>query len=52
MLTHSSTTLEDIGQDMLYGVNDCEAKVGSMPLDKVWSMLRPLPGAQDVCSAP
>jgi hypothetical protein len=26
-----------------YGVNDCEARLGRIPLDKVWSMLRALP---------
>ena len=29
---------------MSYGVNDCEAKVGSVGLDRVWSMLEPLAG--------
>ena len=28
-----------------YGINDCESKVAKLPIDRVWSMLRPLPGA-------
>lgn len=33
-----------------FGVNDCEAKVASVPLDDVWAMLRPRPGGVgDVC---
>ena len=28
-----------------YGVNDCEARLGSLPLTRLWSSLVPLPGA-------
>ena len=34
---------------LAYGVNDCEARTGYLPLERVWRMLRPLPGAADVC---
>ena len=27
-----------------YGVNDCEARLGSLPLTRLWSSLVPLPG--------
>ena len=27
---------------LAYGVNDCEAKLGLVPLQRVWRMLRPL----------
>ena len=32
---------------LTYGVNDCEARVGTLPLAKVWAMLRPLPPLAD-----
>ena len=32
-----------------YGVNDCEAKVSKMPLERVWRMLQPLRGLGGVC---
>ncbi len=32
-----------------YGVNDCEAKVATLSLDRVWAMLKPLGGENDVC---
>ena len=34
-----------------YGVNDCEAKVGRVSLESIWSMLIPLPG-MTLCAAP
>ena len=34
-----------------FGVNDCEAKVGRLPLRRLWEMLRPLPGTAAVCSS-
>ena len=27
---------------MSYGVNDCEARLGALPMSKVWEMLRPV----------
>ena len=35
---------------LAYGVNDCEARVGRIPLGKVWQMLKPLPG-ETACAA-
>ena len=35
---------------MSYGINDCEAKLAKMPMDKVWAMLRPLKGEEGVCA--
>jgi hypothetical protein len=32
-----------------YGVNDCEARVARIPLERVWRMLRPLPGVAEPC---
>ena len=32
-----------------YGVNDCEAKVGRIPLTQLWTMLHPLEGFTDSC---
>ena len=32
-----------------YGVNDCEAKVAKVPLERVWGMLHPLDAASGVC---
>ena len=32
-----------------YGINDCEAKVGEMPMAEVWRMLRPVAGENAVC---
>ena len=34
---------------LAYGLNDCEARVGRIGLDRVWRMLQPLPGASAVC---
>ena len=34
---------------LAYGVNDCEARVGRLALSRLRSMLRPLPGAAEVC---
>ena len=31
------------------GVNDCEAKVGTMAMRRVWQMLHLLSGAADAC---
>lgn len=31
------------------GVNDCEARLGSVALERVWRMLIPLPGEKDAC---
>lgn len=33
-----------------YGVNDCEAKVGAIELEKVWASLVPL-GQESLCAA-
>lgn len=33
-----------------YGVNDCEAKVGQIFMQRVWQLLRPLAGVDDVCT--
>ena len=35
---------------LAYGVNDCEARVGRIPLGKVWEMVKPLPG-ETACAA-
>ena len=35
-----------------YGVNDCEAKLATFSLDRVWSMLRPRSTAAGACVAP
>ena len=32
-----------------FGVNDCESRLGVLPLARVWDMLTPLPGAKDAC---
>ena len=43
------------GDDRLvvsYGVNDCEAKVGTILVDRVWGMLEPLRGAGEGFCAP
>lgn len=32
-----------------WGVSDCEAKAGRLPMRRMWRMLRPLPGIADVC---
>ena len=32
-----------------YGVNDCEARVGSLPLEQIWRSLVPLDGASGPC---
>ena len=34
-----------------YGVNDCEARLGLMPVERTWSMLRPVGSSQVVCGA-
>ena len=45
-----SSITENAGSLLLsYGVNDCEAKVGRIPLAQVWSMLQPLDGVADSC---
>ena len=51
--TNSSTAArgaEEMDADgtltIAYGVNDCEARLGTLPMDKVWAMLRPLEGAE------
>ena len=38
-------------QDLLvtYGVNDCEARIGRLDLERLWPMLRPLPGEARAC---
>jgi hypothetical protein len=33
---------------MSYGVNDCEARLGALPMRKVWEMLRPLNGVPNL----
>ena len=41
------------GDDKLvisYGINDCEAKLATFPLDRVWAALRPLAAGGDVCN--
>ena len=41
------------GDDRLvvsYGVNDCEAKLATFPLDRVWAALRPLTAGGEVCN--
>ena len=35
---------------MSYGVNDCEARLAKLPLNRVWSMLRPLLHEGHVCA--
>ena len=35
-----------------YGVNDCEAKLAILKLDRVWRMLRPRTGQGAVCVPP
>ena len=35
---------------LAYGVNDCEARVVRLPLERVWEMLTPLPGVVDTCA--
>ena len=37
MLAPNATTLL-----MSYGVNDCEARLGALPMSTVWEMLRPV----------
>ena len=40
------------GTDVLlsYGVNDCEARLAALPLERVWGLLRPLaPDAPAIC---
>jgi hypothetical protein len=32
-----------------YGVNDCEARIAEVLLDRVWGMLMPLNGKTAVC---
>lgn len=32
-----------------YGVNDCEAKLGKVSMDRIWLMLQPLPGFEGSC---
>jgi len=48
----SGTTLNP-SADMLvlsYGINDCEAKLGSLPLEAVWRILEALPGRWEKCT--
>ena len=32
-----------------YGVNDCEARIGRLRLERLWPMMRPLPGEERAC---
>ena len=35
-----------------YGVNDCQAKIGEIALERIWHMLKPMPGMpQHVCES-
>ena len=34
-----------------YGVGDCEAKLATVDLQRVWQMLRPLPGVAEICQS-
>ena len=34
---------------LTFGVNDCEARVGRLRIERVWELLVPLPGANDTC---
>ena len=33
-----------------FGVNDCEAKLGLVPMQRVWKLLQPLPPAEAPCT--
>ena len=35
---------------LAYGVNDCEARLGTLPQEGVWDALRPVPGRDAVCA--
>mmetsp|Transcript_22975 Transcript_22975/g.52579 ORF Transcript_22975/g.52579 Transcript_22975/m.52579 type:complete len:222 (+) Transcript_22975:1-666(+) len=47
----SSIALTLAGDKLIlaYGVNDCEAKIGLLPVDRVWEMLKPLPLENGTC---
>ena len=32
-----------------YGINDCEARIGELSLERIWRMLRPLAGSEGAC---
>ena len=34
---------------LAYGVNDCEAKIGTVAMSEVWRRLEPLPGSRAAC---
>jgi hypothetical protein len=35
---------------LAYGVNDCEAKIGTVAMSEVWRRLDPLPGSLLACA--
>jgi len=49
VMTDSNRTPND-SLLLAFGVNDCEARVGRIPLAQIWGMLRPIAGSADVCA--
>ena len=45
-----STSPAEPGVVVSYGVNDCEARLGVLPLRRIWEMLRPLQAGGQVCA--
>ena len=41
---------EEVRVLLSYGVNDCEAKLATVPLEDVWRMLTPLAGEAEACT--
>ena len=45
-----STSPAEPGVVVSYGINDCEARLGVLPLRSIWEMLRPLQADGQVCA--
>ena len=46
-----STVIDGV-EDMLsmaWGVNDCEARLGTIQMSRVWAMLTPIEGSSAAC---